>query len=134
MKDQHLYTSNFGFTKTLQSFITYYCKNTKISYKQGLNEVLGPIFLIHSKINKTDFSNKINTISLSRLYNFSLSFINKFLLNFYHQLELYPLQSCLSMLKVLAKYHAPELMNLLDYALVTPEMYATSWILTLFAK
>ena len=40
----------------------------------------------------------------------------------------------LSLVKILAKYHIPELMNLFEYSLVTTEMFATSWLLTLFAR
>jgi hypothetical protein len=122
MKDQFLIED---FIEKLQKYITFYCKRENINYKQGLNEVIGPIFLIKSKIPE---------VSIPRLYNFSVMFIYTFIYNFYHQLELYPLRIGLSLVKLLAKYHLPDLMNLFEYSLVTTEMFATSWLLTLFAR
>ena len=122
IKDQELITD---FLPIIKAYITYFCKITNIYYKQGLNEISGPLILL---------KHKIENISLSRIFNIQLAFVERFLTNFYQQLELFPLWSCLSMLKVLIKYHLPLLNNLLEYALVSPEMYATSWILTLFAR
>ena len=123
--DQILITD---FLEIIKSYITYFCHTNNIYYKQGLNEVSAPFLLLSAS------KYKLTNISLSRVFNLQLAFIEKFLTNFYHQVELFPLWSCLSMLKVLIKYHLPLLNNLLEYAMVSPEMYATSWILTLFSR
>ena len=46
----------------------------------------------------------------------------------------FSLQTSLSLLNLLLKYHDPEMLILLDNCFLTPEVYATSWILTIFAK
>ena len=89
-----------------------------------MNEVLGPLILLKSKI----------SITLSRIFNLYSCFMEKYLSNYYHESEFYSLQSSLSLLKILIKYHEPEIFNIFDHGLITPEMYATSWILTIFAK
>lgn len=37
-------------------------------------------------------------------------------------------------MKLLLKYHDPEVALVLENAQVTPEMYATSWFFTIFAN
>ena len=44
------------------------------------------------------------------------------------------LQSCFCLLRLLLKYHDPEICNVLLTAGVPPELYATSWFFTLFAN
>ena len=48
--------------------------------------------------------------------------------------DFYSLQAALALLQLLLKYHDPELSLYIDENQVTPEMYATPWFLTLFAK
>ena len=113
-----------SFREYLEYLLTYYCLKYKIRYKQGMNEVLGPLILLKSKI----------SITLSRIFNLYSCFMEKYLSNYYHEDEFYSLQSSLALLKILLKYHQPELYNIFENGLITPEMYATSWILTIFAK
>lgn len=44
------------------------------------------------------------------------------------------LQSCFCLLRLLLKYHDPEICYILSSAGVTPELYATSWFFTYFAN
>jgi len=44
------------------------------------------------------------------------------------------LQSCFCFLRLLLKYHDPQICQVLSNAMVTPELYATSWFFTLFAN
>lgn len=44
------------------------------------------------------------------------------------------LQSCFCLLRLLLKYHDPEISIVLSAAGVTPELYATSWFFTYFAN
>ena len=89
-----------------------------------MNEIMGPFIFL-----KVHFP-----ISLSKLYNLASCFIDKFLTNYYFEDEFFSLQSSLAILNVLLKYHNPELFNIFEYYMVTPEMYATSWVLTVFSK
>ena len=61
-------------------------------------------------------------------------FIDKFLTNYYWEKDFYSLQSSLSLITILLKYHDPEIYNILEFAMISPEMYATSWVLTVFAN
>ena len=73
-------------------------------------------------------------MSLSRVMNVFTLFVNKYLRNYYHEEDFYALKSSLGLLKLLLKYHDPMISNLFEYALITPEMYATPWLLTVFAR
>lgn len=121
VKDRPLLTS---FRDYLESMLTYYCKKNEIKYKQGMNEIVGPFILLKSKIK----------ISLSRIFNLISCFIEKYLTNYYSEDEFFSLQSSLALLNLLLKYHNPLIHGIFEFSLITPEMYATSWVLTIFAK
>jgi hypothetical protein len=76
---------------------------------------------------------KIN-IENSRIFNLTNFFIKKYLTNYYHEDEVFALKSSLSLLNILLKYHNSNILYIFELTLITPEMYATSWVLTLFAK
>jgi hypothetical protein len=121
VKDKHLVNS---FREYIECYLTAYCKRTDIKYKQGLNEIVAPFILLKSKL----------SLSLAKTFNLFSCFVEKFLTNYYHEDEFFSLQSSLALLTTLLKYHDPALYNIFEYGLITPEMYATSWILTIFAK
>ena len=112
-----------SFLEYLEFFITYYCKTHKIKYKQGLNEIIGPMILLKYKVN----------ISLNEIYNLITAFINFFLTNYYREEKFYALNSSLSLLTLLLKYHVPLVYNIFDYAMIMPQMYGTAWIMTLLS-
>ncbi len=113
-----------SFKDYVECLLTFYCKKYEIKYKQGMNEVLGPLVLLKSRF----------SITLSRIFNLFSCFMEKYLSNYYHEYEFFSLQSSLALLKFLLKYHEPSIFNILEYGIITPEMYATSWVLTVFAK
>lgn len=121
VRDKELVNS---FREYLECFLTFYCKKVEIKYKQGMNEIMALFILLKSKL----------SIGLSRLFNLTILFIKKFLTNYYHEDEFYSLQSSLAMLNILLKYHNTCLYNIFEFAIISPEMYATSWVLTIFAK
>jgi hypothetical protein len=121
VKDKHLLIS---FREYIECFLTTYCKRMNIKYKQGLNEIVAPFVLLKCKL----------SLTLTKLFNLFVCFIEKFLTNYYYEDEFFSLQSSLALLKILLKYHDPEMYNIFEFGLITPEMYATSWILTVFAK
>ena len=113
-----------SFTQYLEFFLTYYCKEQNIFYKQGLNEIFAPFILLKYKIK----------ISLSQIYNLIQGMINRFLPNYFYEKEtFYSLKSSLNVTTLLLKYHVPTIYNIFDNALISPEMYATNLLLTLMA-
>lgn len=112
------------FVEYSEKLLTYYCNQNKIKYKQGLNELIGPFVLLKFKC----------SLTFSRIYNMFVCFVDRHLTNYYNDDEFYSLQSSLSILTLLLKYHEPSLHLLFENLSITPEMYATSWILTGFAK
>ena len=113
-----------NFEECLKKLLIYYCKLNNIEYKQGINELLGPFLLLRIKIN----------ISISKLFNLFSYFIDNFLTNYYYEPELYAFRSSLSLLSLLLKYYDPELYLLFESTSITPEMYATNWLLTTYAN
>ena len=105
-------------------FLDYYVQFNNIKYKQGLNEILAPFLLLKGKL-------KIN---FSRIFKLFSNFIDKFLTNYYKETEYFSLQSSLNLLTILLRYHEPEIYNLFDNLMISPEIYATNWILTIFSN
>ena len=120
--NESIYMKNFK--EYTFKLIIYYIKQHKIAYKQGLNEVAGPFILLKYKL----------SISFTDIYTMLVCFIDKFLTNYFHETEFYSLKSSLCLINLLLKYHDPELFNLFEYSLINPELYATSWLLTIFAN
>ena len=111
------------FTSLLEYFISYYCMENKIVYKQGLNEIVAPFLLLKYKLPNIPFY---------KIYNLFSGFINTFATNYFYEKTFYSLKNSLGLLTLLLKYHAPIVQNLFDKIMITPEMYATNWILTTF--
>ena len=109
------------FKNTLEKIITYYCTTKNIFYKQGLNEIFGPLLLLKYK-----FPN----LNLSKLYDIGEVFIDKFLPNYFYEKEFYSLKSALGLFVILLRYHEPSVYNRLDNLEILPEMYATNWVMT----
>ena len=109
------------FKNTLEKIITYYCTTKNIYYKQGLNEIFGPLLLLKYK-----FPN----LNLSKLYDIGEVFIDKFLPNYFYEKEFFSLKSALGLFVILLRYHEPSVYNRLDSLEILPEMYATNWVMT----
>ena len=119
-REKHLLNS---FSSLLEYFISYYCMEKKIVYKQGLNEIIAPFLLLKYKLPNIPFH---------LIYNLFSGFINTFAPNYFYEKTFYSLKNSLSLLTLLLKYHAPALQNLFDKLLITPEMYGTNYLLTIF--
>ena len=111
-----------GFSKILEMLLTFYCDVKKIKYKQGLNEIFGPLILIQYKIKELKYVN---------LFNFGEAFIDKFLPNYYYEQEIFSLKSSQSLYILLLKYHEPSVFNYFDSLEIPHELYATNWLITL---
>lgn len=121
IKDQELIPD---FKEKLEKFLHLFCRLANIKYKQGLNEIFGPFILLKARFK----------IEYHKIFNLTCCFIEKFLTNYYHEEEFFCLQSSLALLNNLLKYHNGVVYNIFEYSLITPQMYATSWILTMFSK
>ena len=113
-----------NFKETLENMITYYCKAKNVYYKQGLNEIFGPLILMR---------HKIKTLKLSKIFLWGDLFIDRFLPNYFYEKEFYALKSSLGLFVILLKYHEPSVFNRLDKMEILPEMYATNWLMTLMS-
>ena len=110
-----------NFLETLKKVLTYYCDKYKATYKQGLNEIFGPLILMKYK-----FKN----VSLTTIINIGAMLIDYFLPNYFYEKEIYSLKSALGLFVVLLKYHEPTVYNKLDNSEISPEVYATNWLVT----
>jgi hypothetical protein len=90
------------------------------SVRQGLNELLAPFF-------------ELGLGSNGAIFNAFYALISKFLPNTLRGHDLKTLRRALALLRVALRYHAPRLAAFLDGAGLQPDLYATSWIVTLFA-
>ena len=72
-------------------------------------------------------------MTFSEVYNLLNGFFHLFVINYYHDKTIYSIKNSLSLLQLLIKYHAPDLFNFFEKSMLFPEVYATSWILTVFA-
>ena len=111
-----------GFKKILEEIITFYANSKNIVYKQGLNEIFGPLILIKYKMKK---------LRLVTLFNLGEAFIDRFLPNYYYEKDICSLKSSISLFVLLLKYHEPSVFNYLDSIEIPHELYAANWLLTL---
>ena len=119
---ERIYMSSFK--DYLYQIIIYYMKKNNITYKQGLNEIGGPFILLKYKLK----------LSFTRIYSLFTCFIDKFLTNYFSEKDFFSLKSSFALINLLLKYHDIELFRKFEFALINPELYATSWLLTLFAN
>ena len=114
------------FVQTLELMIKFFINENKVEYKQGLNEMVGAFLILK-------YSNVKKTMTLSEVYNLLNGFINLFAFNYYYDESVYSMKNSFGLLTLLIKYHDPEIYNVFEKATIYPEMYATSWLLTVFA-
>ena len=113
-----------SFKDYVYQLIIYYMNQNKVTYKQGLNEIAGPFIILKYHLQ----------ISFRKIYNMFVCFIDKFLTNYFQEFDFYSLKSSLSLINLLLRYHDPELFHLFEDSMITPDLYATSWLLTLFSN
>ena len=119
-REKHLVNS---FSSLLDYFISYYCVENNMVYKQGLNEIIAPFLLLKYKLPNIPFH---------VIYNLFSGYINTFATNYFYEKTFYSLKNSLCLLTLLLKYHAPILQNLFEKILISPEMYGTNLLLTTF--
>lgn len=116
---------DFGnYLETLEKLLMLYCETNLVDYRQGMNEIMGPLLLL----------NKHLRLPLYRIYNLFTCFIQIFMTNYYIDKDLYALRGSIDLLTLLLKYHEPELAQRFSKASVSPHMYGTNWLLTTYSK
>ena len=113
-----------NYKEILENLLTFYCISKDIYYKQGLNEIYGPLLLMKYKL---------KNLKLSKIFLFGEVFIDKFLPNYYYESDFCALKSSLRLFFILLKYHEPSVYNILDKNEILPGMYATNWLITLMS-
>ena len=111
-----------GFQKILEEVLTHYCSTKNLIYKQGLNEIFGPLLLLKYKF---------KSLKLSKLFDIGEVFIDQFLPNYFYEKDIYSLKCSLSLFAILLRYHEPSVYNRLDSMDIIPEIYATNPLTTL---
>ena len=108
------------FQKILYQSLYYYCYKTSANYKQGLNEIFGPLILLKYKFKK---------LSLYYIINLASAIVDKFFPNYFYEKEVYSLHSAIALFNILLKYHEPTVYNKLEKADVKPELYTMNWFI-----
>ena len=104
----------------LEVILTEYCQKNNLTYKQGMNYLLVPFFFLN--INRLD------------KYNLYQNFIKIILNNTFIDDEFGSLQCLFLLFRLLLHYHDPQLALHLDQYDMSPELYASSWFLTLWSN
>eukprot|EP00743_Colponemidia_sp_Colp-15_P006238 GILK01006710.1.p1 GENE.GILK01006710.1~~GILK01006710.1.p1 ORF type:complete len:699 (+),score=120.13 GILK01006710.1:35-2131(+) len=105
----------------LELMLTLYCLHHNVSYKQGMHEVLAPLFLLSP------------ALPLPVIYQLYSHIIQRFLPRMFAD-ELVSLQKSFPLFRQLLQYHEPSLSALLDRNFIIPDLYAFPWFLTLFGS
>ncbi|CAD8120628.1 unnamed protein product [Paramecium sonneborni] len=105
----------------LEKIIVYFCQQENVSYKQGMNE----IFAVVAVFNESG-------LSWEKVYEYARKIILDN--NFFKDEEFLSLQVAFQWINLLLKFHDYQLYDYLDKNLLSPELYATPWLLTLFAN
>ena len=108
------------FQKILYQSLYYYCYKTSANYKQGLNEIFGPLILLKYKFKK---------LPLYYIINLASAIVDKFFPNYFYEKEVYSLHSAIALFNILLKYHEPTVYNKLEKADVKPELYTMNWFI-----
>ena len=112
-----------SFADQLTVYITYYVKNNGLEYKQGINEIVGAMLLLHYKF----------SLTFTETFNLIQGFMNKFITNYYRGNEMVALKASMSLVKLLLQYHCPLLYYFFESLEIQPEMYTMNWFMTTYA-
>ena len=106
----------------LEAILTYFCKVKNLRYKQGLNEVLGPLYYLKS-----------DEFDIAGVFTLFYAFVSRYL-PVYQDEDFTTLQCTFHLFNHLLLYHDPALAVFLRDNGVSPELYVTPWFLTAFAS
>ncbi|KAH9259444.1 hypothetical protein BASA81_002487 [Batrachochytrium salamandrivorans] len=131
--------------------LTYFCKSRNATYKQGLNEMLAPFVYLYlqAKANRpttTGVEDGYGQVGMDHpealVYLLFTTFLDRFLPHLYaddaphpgQRNEMIALQCSFRFYELLLQYHDPELWQVLDHNKLKPELYSSSWFMTMFAQ
>lgn len=103
--------------------LTYFVQKHGFEYKQGLNEIAAP-FVLFTSIN----------VPLDECYTMFEEFFLKYTLNFYYDDKFTGLEMFFKMISIVLNYHCPSLSRYLEVYDIQPQIYAVSWLMTLFSS
>jgi len=117
----------------LARILAFFCKCQMTPYRQGLNEVVAPVMTL-STCGTADPS-ELGNLSDGVVYSLLQRLVSTFLPAAYGaDDEFVGLQCALQYVRVLLNFHDPSLARILDQNSVTPELFATPWLITLLAR
>lgn len=143
--------------------LTYFCRSRRARYKQGLNEILAPFVYLSRWCAGGDGSPAALCKEGSEAVVFKMwvGFVDHFVPHLYDDdvpvevknpnivevlaigarvverpppEEMIALQCAFRFFELLLMYHDPELWHFLDHNRLKPELYASPWLMTLFAQ
>ena len=109
-----------NFKLILEQSLGYFCLKAKANYKQGLNEIFGPLILLKYKY---------KNLPLYSIINLASAIIDKFLPNYFYEKSIFSIKSAMALFQILLKYHEPRVYNKLELADIKPELYTMNWII-----
>jgi hypothetical protein len=109
--------------KVLESVLNYFVHVHSIEYKQGLNEIAA-LFVVWTRIG----------VTVSECYVIFERFFTRYSLNFYYDKDFTGLEMFFRMISLVLRYHCPSLSRYLAVYDIEPQIYALSWLMTLFSS
>mmetsp|Transcript_20050 Transcript_20050/g.26480 ORF Transcript_20050/g.26480 Transcript_20050/m.26480 type:complete len:951 (+) Transcript_20050:90-2942(+) len=109
--------------RSVQKLLTRFCVQRETSYKQGLNELLAPFYLL-----------KQPPLPEELVYKLFEAFVKRYVEVFLLDDDFRCLQRAFGLFDLLLHFHDPSLARHLSRNGFTPELYATPWIITLFSR
>lgn len=110
----------------LLRLISLFCERHKVSYVQGLNELLAPFILLADTGSNPRIAYALFSAFVARFAPWTLETSETRMFEVLKRLFKY--------FERLLLYHDPELYWLLDHHAMSPDLYATSWFVTLFSR
>ena len=114
-----------NFKPKLKSILNFYCDINVIKYKQGMNEIMA-VFL--------SMLFKDPSIEIYKIFNCFSLFMDFFLINYYIGVDINAFNSSCSLIDLLLRYHEPKIFNRFNISFITPQIYATNWLLTCYSN
>ena len=110
------------FDEDLSNILIFYCEYNNIMYKQGMNEILGVLYLLNTL-------EGIN-LELYEIFNLFSLMIDAFFTNYFSDYTLDALKSSVEIVRLLLKYHEPSLFSLFEASFLEAQMYSANWLFT----
>lgn len=110
----------------LLRLLSLFCERHKVSYVQGLNELLAPFILLADTGSNPRIAYALFSAFVARFAPWTLETSETRMFEVLKRLFKY--------FERLLLYHDPELYWLLDHHAMSPDLYATSWFITLFSR